>query len=157
MKKGMKLIALVAFVCAALSCGQGITSGGKGLTLPQEDKAVFTGSGIVFSYDEATNKETKLYDAFRNVRVVFKKDGTYEITGEEYLKDENKWIDKGRGTGPYTISNNLLNFLGMNFIYSYQGTTLILKSRDWGVVFILSSKTLTSLIPQTVSSIVLPS
>ena len=41
--KKMKLLALAALVCAVISCGQGIPSGGN-----KEDEAVFTGNGIYY-------------------------------------------------------------------------------------------------------------
>ncbi|AIW88754.1 hypothetical protein JO41_02190 [Treponema sp. OMZ 838] len=163
MKKGMKLIAVAAFVCAALSCGQGITSGGKGQTLPKEDEAVFTGSGITFSYDKATGKETKLSDAIRNVRVVFKKDGSCILNCEIYNINKKLWVDMGEGIGTYNISEATASFGLLDMKYSYDGMTLILKQKivdsmtTGYVMFILSGRARTSFFPLKSPALSIPS
>ncbi|AIW88753.1 hypothetical protein JO41_02185 [Treponema sp. OMZ 838] len=178
MKKGMKLIVLAALVCAAISCGQGITSGGKGLTLPKEDEAVFTGSGYGYWYDEDTGKEYKLHDWTRNFRLVFNKDGTYTMTGEVWYIPPTGWTKIEDTTPvPYTFSEDTVDILE-GCKYSYDGTTLILKHEEKtvldkymaqklghpeaagkkaGRIYILSSKTRASFIPLKKTALSIPS
>ena len=163
MKKGMKLLALAALVCAVLSCGQGIPSGGN-----KEDEAVFTGNGYAYWYDEDTGKEYKLRDWARNLRLVLKKDGTYTMTGEVWYLPPTGWTKSEDTTPvPYTFSEDTVNILE-GCKYSYDGTTLILKHEEKavldediaqklghpeaagkkvGYIYILSSKTRASFIP----------
>lgn len=159
--KKMKLLALAAFVCAVISCGQGIPSGGN-----KEDEAVFTGNGITFSYDEATGKETKLYDAFRNVRVVFKKDGSCILNCEVYNINEKLWVDMGEGIGTYNISEATASFGLLDMKYSYDGMTLILKqkivdnsmtTRYGYVTFVLSGRRKPSFFPLKLPALSIPS
>ena len=128
----MKLIALVAFVCAALSCGMGITSGGKGQTLPQEDEAVFTGSGIFYYLPDintrGTEHETFTYAqeavaegkaeykdgmyiskelAAKDISFTFRKDGTYSLKGMEVNLTTNDTYSRGE-KGTYSISKGQL-------------------------------------------------
>ena len=132
MKKGIKLIALTTLVCAVISCGQGIPSGGKGQTLPQEDVAVFTGNGIVYYLPDintrGTEHETFTYAqkavtegkaeykdgmyistewAVKDVSFTFRKDGTYSLKGMEVnLTTNDTYSSEGNGT--YSISNEQL-------------------------------------------------
>ena len=91
MKKGIKLIALTTLVCAVISCGQGIPSGGKGQTLPQEDVAVFTGNGILYYLPDINTRGTEhetFADAQKDVTEgkAEYKNGMY-ISKEYALKD----------------------------------------------------------------------
>ena len=161
MKKGIKLAALAALVWAVLSCGQGVTAGGNGVSSSNEDEAVFTGNGFVFSYDKETGKEKKVSDLFRNIRIVFRKDGTFTISGERYDPDTNRWFDTIPSTQNYKISDTMLHFLGTDCKYSYRGNTLIIKirERNWerGWIFILSSGYHASFLPQTDFTLSIPS
>ena len=132
MKKGMKLLALAALVCAVLSCGQGIPSGGKGQTLPQEDVAVFTGNGILYYLPDINTRGTehetftdaqkdvtegkaeykngmyisKEY-ALKDISFTFRKDGTYSLKRMEvYLKTNDTYPSEEKGT--YLISKGQL-------------------------------------------------
>ena len=161
MKKGIKLAALAALVWAVLSCGQGVTAGGNVVPSSNEDEAVFTGNGFVFSYDKATGKEKKVYHLFRNIRVVFRKDGTFTIGGERHNPDTNRWFDTIPETQNYKISDTMLHFLGTDCKYSYRGNTLIIKmierSSKGGWIFILSSAHHASFLPQTDFTLSIPS
>ena len=127
MKKGMKLIVLAALVCAVLSCGQGIPSGGN-----KEDEAVFTGSAILYylpdintqgSEHETFKYAQKAVDegkaeykdgmyiskewAVKDVSFTFRKDGTYSLKGTEVnltTNDTYSWVEKGT----YSISDGQL-------------------------------------------------
>lgn len=136
MKKGMKLIALAALVCAVLSCGMGMTSGvqkgeanHKDEDVVPEDKAVFTGSGIFYYLpDIDTEHETFTYAqeavtegkaeykdgmyiskelATKDVSFTFRKDGTYSLKGMEVNLTTNYTYSWGR-KGTYSISNERL-------------------------------------------------
>ena len=132
MKKGMKLLALAALVCAVLSCGQGIPSGGKGQTLPQEDVAVFTGNGILYYLPDINTRGTEhetftdaqkdvtegkaeykdgMYIstewAVKDVSFTFRKDGTYSLKGTEVNLTTNDTYS-GETKGTYSISDRQL-------------------------------------------------
>jgi lipoprotein len=160
MKKGIKLAALAALVWAVLSCGQGVTAGGNGVSSSNEDEAVFTGNGFLFSYDKATDKEKKVSYEIRNVRAVFKKDGTLTMTFESYNIAEKKWVIT-EDAGKYSVSDAQATVGMRNMKYSYRGNTLILKSEvdlyAGGLIFILSSAHHASFLPQTDFTLSIPS
>ena len=155
--KKMKLLALAALVCAVLSCGQGIPSGGN-----KEDEAVFTGSGIYYYTpdleSQGSGKETFKYAqkavtegkaeykdgmyistewAVKDVSFTFRKDGTYSLKGMEVnLTTNDTYSSEGNGT--YSISNEQLvcsfQFKGNTYetvyLISHDGEALVLKSVD---------------------------
>ena len=155
--KKMKLLALAALVCAVLSCGQGIPSGGN-----KEDVAVFTGSGICYYTpdleSQGSGKETFKYAqkavdegkaeykdgmyistewAVKDVSFTFRKDGTYSLKGMEVnLTTNDTYSSEGNGT--YSISNEQLvcsfQFEGNTYeevyLISHDGEALVLKSVD---------------------------
>ena len=125
--KKMKLLALAALVCAVLSCGQGIPSGGN-----KEDVAVFTGSGIcyytpdlesqgsgteTFKYAQKAVTEGKaeykngMYIstefAMKYVSFTFRKDGTYSLKETEVNLTTNDTYS-GETKGTYSISDRQL-------------------------------------------------
>ena len=155
--KKMKLLALAALVCAVISCGQGIPSGGN-----KEDEAVFTGNGIYYYTpdleSQGSGKETFKYAqkaviegkaeykdgmyiskecAMKDVSFTFRKDGTYSLKGTEVLLITNythSWGEKGT----YLISGEQLvctyQFEGNTYeevyLISHDGEALVLKSVD---------------------------
>ena len=157
MKKGMKLIVLGALVCAVLSCGQGIPSGGN-----KEDEAVFTGNGICYYTpdleSQGSGKETFKYAqkavtegkaeykngmyiskewALKDVSFTFRKDGTYSLKGTDVnLTTNDTYSEETKGT--YSISNGQLvcsfQFKGNTYeevyLISHDGEALVLKSVD---------------------------
>lgn len=181
MKKGMKLIVLAAFVCTVLSCGMGVTSGGKNVpsdnedsTPANEDEVVFTGSAFVFSHDKNTGIETKVSENIRNLQMIFRANGTYTIKGQTYKYDKNKgiiWTDiehtykykavDGIMTTEITPGSNKYPF---NRKYSYDGTVLIIKpivtetvESYTATMFVLSSKIRASFIPLKTPALSIPS
>ena len=125
--KKMKLLALAALVCAVLSCGQGIPSGGN-----KEDEAVFTGSGIYYYTpdleSQGSGKETFKYAqkavtegkaeykdgmyistewAVKDVSFTFRKDGTYSLKETEVNLTTNDTYS-GETKGTYSISDRQL-------------------------------------------------
>ena len=155
--KKMKLLALAALVCAVLSCGQGIPSGGN-----KEDVAVFTGSGIcyytpdlesqgsgteTFKYAQKAVTEGKaeykngMYIstefAMKYVSFTFRKDGTYSLKGTEVNLTTNDTYS-GETKGTYSISDRQLvctyQFKGDTYeevyLISHDGEALVLKSVD---------------------------
>ena len=155
--KKMKVLALGALVCAVLSCGQGIPSGGN-----KEDEAVFTGSAILYylpdlhtrgteheTFEEAekdftegkAEKKDGMYIstefAVKDVSFTFRKDGTYSLKGREVNLITNythSWGEKGT----YLISGEQLvctyQFEGNTYeevyLISHDGEALVLKSVD---------------------------
>ena len=109
MKKGMKLIALAALVCAVLSCELGAPSGVKkrggvdhtNEDVAPEDKAVFTGSVFLYypTYDENHLKHAK--EAVTEGKAVYK-DGTYIST--EYEGKDGSFIFRKDKTYSYKIT-----------------------------------------------------
>ena len=157
MKKGIKLIALTTLVCAVISCGQGIPSGGN-----KEDVAVFTGNGIVYYLPDintrGTEHETFTYAqkavtegkaeykngmyistefALKDVSFTFRKDGTYSLKETEVNLTINDTYS-GETKGTYSISNDQLicTYQFENKTYqhvyriSHDGEKLVLKSVD---------------------------
>ena len=155
--KKMKLLALAALVCAVLSCGQGIPSGGN-----KEDEAVFTGNGIYYYlpdlHTRGTEHETfkcaqKDVDegkaeykngmyistefALKDVSFTFRKDGTYSLKGTGVNLTTNDTYS-GETKGTYSISNERLvcsyQFEGNTheavYLISHDGEALVLKSVD---------------------------
>ena len=132
--KKMKLLALAALVCAVLSCGQGIPSGGKGQTLPQEDVAVFTGNGILYylpdintrgtEHETFTNAQKAVTEgkaeykngmyiskeyALKDISFTFRKDGTYSLKEREVNQKTNMVLAPlYEMTGTYSISDRQL-------------------------------------------------
>ena len=125
--KNLKLVALAALVCAVLSCGQGIPSGGN-----KEDEAVFTGSGIYYYTpdleSQGSGKETFKYAqkavtegkaeykdgmyistewAVKDVSFTFRKDGTYSLKETEVNLTTNDTYS-GETKGTYSISDRQL-------------------------------------------------
>jgi len=125
--KKMKLLALAALVCAVLSCGQGILSGGN-----KEDEAVFTGSAILYylpdintqgSEHETFEYAQKAVDegkaeykngmyiskeyALKNISFTFRKDGTYSLKETEVILTTNDTYS-GETKGTYSISDRQL-------------------------------------------------
>ena len=123
----MKLLALAALVCAVLSCGQGIPSGGN-----KEDEAVFTGNGIYYYlpdlHTRGTEHETFKYAqkdvaegkaeykdgmyiskeyALKNISFTFRKDGTYSLKETEVILTTNDTYS-GETKGAYSISDRQL-------------------------------------------------
>ena len=156
--KKMKLLALAALVCAVLSCGQGIPSGGN-----KEDVAVFTGSGICYYTpdleSQGSGKETFKYAqkavdegkaeykngmyiskeyALKNISFTFKRDGTYSLKETLINPETEAVIDSDSSTGTYSISNGQLvrsfQFKGNTYeevyLISHDGEALVLKSVD---------------------------
>lgn len=134
MKKGMKLIALAALVCAVLSCELGAPSGVKkkggvdhtNEDVALEDIAVFTGSGIFYylpdeheSFDWAKKDVTEGKAEYRDgmyiskeyvlkdVSFTFRKDGTYSYKSTFIELKTNAALPQ-EGKGPYTISDGKL-------------------------------------------------
>ena len=125
--KKMKLLALAALVCAVLSCGQGIPSGGN-----KEDVAVFTGNGIYYYlpdlHTRGTEHETFKYAqkavdegkaeykdgmyiskeyAMKDVSFTFRKDGTYSLKETAVNLTTNDTYS-GETKGTYSISDRQL-------------------------------------------------
>ena len=119
--KKMKLLALGALVCAVISCGQGIPSGGN-----KEDEAVFTGNGILYylTYNEEWLKVAKkavtagkaeykdgMYIskelAVKDVSFTFRKDGTYSLKETEVILTTNDTYSYEE-KGTYSISGEQL-------------------------------------------------
>ena len=157
MKKGIKLIALTTVVCAVISCGQGIPSGGN-----KEDEAVFTGSGIcyytpdlesqgsgteTFKYAQKAVTEGKaeykdgMYIskefAMKYVSFTFRKDGTYSLKETQVNLTTNDTYS-GETKGTYSISDERLvsshqfesNTYETVYLISHDGEALVLKSVD---------------------------
>ena len=155
--KKMKLLALAALVCAVLSCGQGIPSGGN-----KEDEAVFTGSAILYYLPDINTRGTehetfeyaqKAVDegkaeykdgmyiskeyAMKDVSFTFRKDGTYSLKGTEVNLTTNDTYS-GETKGTYSISDRQLvctyQFKGDTYeevyLISHDGEALVLKSVD---------------------------
>lgn len=127
--KKMKVLALAALVCAVISCGQGIPSGGN-----KEDEAVFTGSAILYYLPDINTRGTehetfeyaqKAVDegkaeykdgmyiskeyAMKDVSFTFRKDGTYSLKGREVNPKTNMVLAPlYEMTGTYSISNRQL-------------------------------------------------
>ena len=123
----MKLLALAALVCAVLSCGQGIPSGGN-----KEDEAVFTGNGICYYLPDLHTRGTEhetfkcaqkdvaegkaeykdgMYIskefALKDVSFTFRKDGTYSLKGTGVNLTTNDTYS-GETKGTYSISGEQL-------------------------------------------------
>lgn len=140
MKKGIKLIALITLVCAVLSCGMGMTSGvqkgkanHKDEDVAPEDKAVFTGSAILYYTPDletqGSGKETFKYAqkavtegkaeykdgmyiskeyAFKDISLTFRRDKTYCLKETLINPETEDVIDSDNSTGTYSISNGQL-------------------------------------------------
>ena len=146
--KKMKLLALAALVCAVISCGQGIPSGGN-----KEDEAVFTGNGILYylTYNEEWLKVAKkavtagkaeykdgMYIskelAVKDVSFTFRKDGTYSLKETEVILTTNDTYSYEE-KGTYSISGEQLvcTYQCENetkktlYSISYDGKKLVLK------------------------------
>lgn len=112
MKKGMKLIALAALVCAVLSCELGAPSGVKkrgGVDhtdedVAPEDKAVFTGSGIFYYLPDSHTRgsEHETFDWAKKDVTKGKaeyRDGMY--ISKEYILKNVSFTFKRDGTFSY--------------------------------------------------------
>ena len=174
MKKGMKLIAVAMFIFTTLVLTDGHC---QEPTPSKEDEAIFTGQGFAYWCTDVAGKERKLYDWLRNLRVIFKKDGTYTTTGQIYYLN-TKWSDTPKASYKYAISDDTMTIFEHNYKYSYDGRTLILKTtpngnipkplaeffgypeaagESGGLIVILSSKTRASFIPLKKTALSIPS
>ena len=140
MKKGIKLIALITLVCAVLSCGMGMTSGvqkreanHKDEDVAPEDKAVFTGSAILYYLPDFNTRGTEhetfkdaekavtegkaVYKdgmyfskeyALKDISLTFRRDKTYCLKETLINPETEAVIDSDSSTGTYSISDGQL-------------------------------------------------